>query len=119
MDCDSESNAYDADPDDHPCVMPFQRPLNVLGNAPLVGKVFGCPVVFRGMGNHRAPPFRRMMRAAPASASMTTGEDGSGAAIGSSWCNPQSAFCIVAWVVAGAAAASAASAASVMSFFMV
>jgi hypothetical protein len=43
MNCnpERERDADNADPDNHPCVMAFQRTLNVVCNSFLVGQIFG------------------------------------------------------------------------------
>jgi hypothetical protein len=41
MDCDSDCNSDDADPDNHPCVMAFKRTFHFVRDPLLIGKVFG------------------------------------------------------------------------------
>ena len=52
MDCDRQQNPDGPNRKDHLDAMPLQRPLNICGNAPLVGKVFRAPFVFGWVGCH-------------------------------------------------------------------
>jgi len=52
MDCDGQQDPDHGNPDNHPCVMPLQRPLDVVGNAALIGEVFCGPIVLWWVGFH-------------------------------------------------------------------